>query len=63
LQKNIQNAEAIINRQLQFDSIILQRGKDDYPSYTYADTSTLHQLVNVLKDKGYRFEKITELNK
>ncbi|NMC56839.1 MAG: DUF2334 domain-containing protein [Eubacteriaceae bacterium] len=46
---------------LEFDNITLQRGKDGYPSYTYASDSTLHQLVNTLEDKGYRFVKITEL--
>lgn len=46
---------------LEFDNITLQRGKDGYPSYTYASDSTLHQLVEELKNKGYRFVKITEL--
>lgn len=46
---------------LEFDNIKLQRGADGYPSYTYASDSTLHQIVSALKDKGYRFVKITEL--
>ncbi len=46
---------------LEFDNIALQRGKDGYPSCTYASDSTLHQLVDELKNKGYRFVKITEL--
>ncbi|MHB1654030.1 MAG: DUF2334 domain-containing protein [Desulfitobacteriaceae bacterium] len=47
---------------IDFDSIKLSKDADGYPTYTYADNSPLHQLIQVFKDKGYRFEKITDIN-
>lgn len=46
---------------LEFESIVLSKEPDGYPTYTYS-TSVLHQLLEVFREKGYRFEKITELN-
>ena len=40
---------------LEFDDIKLMKEADGYPTYTYAETSVLHQIVRAFSAKGYKF--------
>lgn len=41
--------------------ISLNEDSDGYPSFNYADNSILKRLVTILKEKGFKITKVTEL--
>lgn len=47
---------------IEFESIILNKTVDGYPTSAYLTNSPLHQILKAIQDKGYRFIKITEVN-
>lgn len=47
---------------LEFSEIQVSKEADGYPTYTYKESSILHQLIGLFKEKGYRFTTINEIN-
>ncbi len=46
---------------LEFSEIQVSKEADGYPAYYYKETSMLHQLIGVFKEKGYRFTTINDI--
>lgn len=46
---------------LEFNDIIIMKEPDGYPSYSYSETSGLHQLVRAFYERGYKFSSIDEV--
>jgi len=47
---------------LEFSEIQVSKEADGYPTYTYKESSILHQLIGLFKEKGYRFMTINDIN-
>jgi len=46
---------------LEFEDIEMSKATDGYPLYTYADTSVLHQIIELFNNKGYKFIAVNDL--
>jgi hypothetical protein len=46
---------------LEFSEIQLSKEKDGYPLYNYNQTSILHQIIGLFKEKGYKFVTINNI--
>jgi peptidoglycan/xylan/chitin deacetylase (PgdA/CDA1 family) len=46
---------------IEFSDIKITKDSSGYPCYTYSDSSALHQMINALEKKGYRFVTINDL--
>jgi len=46
---------------MEFEDIALSRDSSGYPSYTYSDSSVLHQLLKVFDEKGFKFVTVREV--
>ncbi|HWJ02849.1 MAG TPA: DUF2334 domain-containing protein, partial [Verrucomicrobiae bacterium] len=46
---------------IEFEDITLESEADGYPTYKYSETSVLHQLVPVFKEKGFKFLTIKDI--
>lgn len=47
---------------IEFEDITLTKDSTGYPSYSYSPNSTLHRIVKAIKDRGYKFKTINEIN-
>lgn len=47
---------------IEFEDIKLSKDNTGYPSYSYSPDSTLHRIVKAIKEKGYKFKTINEIN-
>lgn len=47
---------------LEYSEIQVSKEADGYPTYTYKQSSILHQLISLFKEKGYRFTTINNIN-
>ncbi|HWQ70928.1 MAG TPA: DUF2334 domain-containing protein [Desulfitobacteriaceae bacterium] len=47
---------------LEFSEIQTFKESDGYPSYTYNETSILHQLIDLFNEKGYKFITVNDIN-
>jgi hypothetical protein len=47
---------------LEFGEIEISKASDGYPMSTYNETSTLHELIQLFKEKGYKFVNIYNVN-
>lgn len=46
---------------LEFDDIVITKSSEGYPLYSYAETSILHQIVELLNKEGYKFITVNDL--
>lgn len=47
---------------IEFEDINLSKDSTGYPCYSYSPNSTLHRIVKAIKEKGYKFKTINEIN-
>lgn len=47
---------------IEFEDIKLSKDDIGYPNYCYSPDSTLHRIIKVLKEKGYKFKTINEVH-
>lgn len=46
---------------LEFDDIVITKSSEGYPLYTYAETSILHQIIELFNNEGYKFITLNDL--
>lgn len=47
---------------IEFEDIKLSKDSAGYPCYSYSPNSALHRIVKAIKEKGYKFKTINEIN-
>lgn len=46
---------------LEFEDIKISKSADGYPLYAYAETSILHQIIELFNNKGFKFITVNDL--